>query len=172
MATAVPVLLGLLALIDAAFAGFRAATGRNARIHKRPYYLLAARRGLAGGAIGLVLVALPVAVALSGSADPGTRYDELVRAGMRMLQVLVPFAALVVASLLTYWLLPMRESTFVILVGLGPFTLLRPVVALGAAVWAVAGSTDWLPWAVATAATASVLAVEPVVHRCWYRAPV
>lgn len=172
MATIVPVLLGLLALVDAGFAGFRAATGRNARIRKRLYYLLAARRGLAGGAIGLGLVALLVVATLSGSADPGARYDALVRAGMRMLQVLVPFAALVVASLLAYWLLPMRESTFVILVGLGPLTLVRPAVALGATVWSVAGSTEWLAWAVAIAASVSVLAVEPVVHRCWYRAPV
>jgi hypothetical protein len=172
MATVVPVVLGLLALVDAGFAGFRAATGRNARIRKRPYYLVAVRRGVAGGAIGLGLVALLVVVTLGGSADPGARYDALVRAGMRMFQVLVPFAALVVASLLAYWLLPMRESTFVILVGLGPFTLLRPAVALGATVWSVAGSTDWLAWAVAIAASVGVLAVEPVVHRRWYRAPV
>jgi len=32
---AVPVALAALALVDGAFAGFRAATGRNARIDKR-----------------------------------------------------------------------------------------------------------------------------------------
>ncbi|MFK0250622.1 oxidoreductase [Amycolatopsis azurea] len=172
MATIVPVVLGLLALVDAGFAGFRAATGRNARIRKRPYFMLAACRGLASGAIWLGLVALLVVVTLAGSVDPFARYDALVDAGVRMVQVLVPFAALVVASLLAYCLLPMRQSTFVILVGLGPFTLLRPAVTLGATVWSVAGSTDWLAWAVAIAASAGVLAVEPVVHRRWYRAPV
>ncbi|NUT96492.1 MAG: oxidoreductase [Saccharothrix sp.] len=172
MATVVPVVLGLIALVDAAFAGFRAATGRNALIRKRPYYLRAAWRGLVGGTMILGLVALLVVVTLGGSADPGARYDGLVGAGTRMLQVLAPFAVLVVVSLLAYWLLPMRESTFVILVGLGPFTLLRPVVALGATVWSVAGETDWLVWVVAITAAAGVLAVEPVVHRRWYRAPV
>lgn len=49
MGTVVPVVLGLIALIDAAFAGFRAATGRNALIRKRPYYLRAARRGSRAG---------------------------------------------------------------------------------------------------------------------------
>ncbi|WP_086667492.1 oxidoreductase [Lentzea kentuckyensis] len=172
MVTMVPVVLGLLALVDAGFAGFRAAAGRNARIRKRSYHLLAARRGFVGGAIGLGLVALLIVATLGYSADPGARYDELVRAGTRMLQVLAPFAALVVASLLAYWLLPMRESTFVILVGLGPFTLIRPAVVLGATVWSVAGSVDWLVWAVAIGAAVSVLAVEAVVHRRWYRAPV
>ncbi|MFJ5987071.1 oxidoreductase [Lentzea sp. NPDC092896] len=172
MAVVVPFVLGLLALVDGGFAGFRAATGRNARIDKRSYYLLAARRGLTGGTILLGLVALLVAVTLAGSADPGARYDELVHTGVRMLQVVVPFAALVVVSLLAYWVLPMRESTFVILIGLGPFTLMRPAIVLGAAVWSVAGSADRLAWAVAIAAAAGVLAVEPLVHRRWYRAPV
>ncbi|WP_409496566.1 oxidoreductase [Amycolatopsis sp. cmx-11-12] len=172
MATVVPVVLGLLALVDAGFAGFRAAVGRNALIRKRSYHLLAARRGLVGGAIGLGLVALLIVATLGCSADPAARYGELVRAGTRMLQVLVPFAALVVASLAAYWLLPMRESTFVILVGLGPFTLIRPTVVLGATVWSVAGSSDWLAWAVAIAAATGVLAVEPVVHRRWYLDPV
>jgi hypothetical protein len=171
MNTVVPVVLGLLALVDAGFAGFRAATGRNARIHKRSYYRLAARRGLVGGAIGLGLVALLIVVALGYSAVPGARYDELIRSGTRMLQVLLPFAALVVASLLAYWRMPMRESTFVILVGLGPFTLIRPAVVVGATAWSVAGSIDLLAWAVAITAAVSVLAVEPVVHRCWYRTP-
>ncbi|WP_439658644.1 oxidoreductase [Lentzea sp. HUAS TT2] len=170
MAVVVPLVLGLLALADAGLAGFRAATGRNARIDKRAYYLRAARRGLAGGTILLGLVALLVVVTLGSSADPGARYDELVRAGTRMLQVVVPFAALVIVSLLAYWLMPMRESTFVILIGLGPFTLVRPVVVLGAAVWTVLGSADGLAWAVAIAAAVGVLAVEPVVHRRWYRA--
>lgn len=170
MAMVVPIVLGLLALVDTAFAGFRAATGRNARISKRSYFLTAARRGLAGGAIGLGLLAVLIVVTLSRSADPGARYGELVHAGTRMLQVLAPFAVVVVVSLLAYWLLPMRESTFVILVGLGPFTLIRPVIVLCATVWSVAGSSDPLAWVVAMAA-AGVLAVEPVVHRRWYRDP-
>ncbi|MGM1060078.1 oxidoreductase [Saccharothrix sp. Mg75] len=171
MAAVVPLVLGVLALVDAGFAGFRAATGRNGRIDKRSYYLSAARRGLVVGATALGLVALPVAATLVVSADPGARYDELVRAGTRMLRVLVPFAVLVVASLLGYWLLPMRESTFMMLIGLGPFTLVRPAVVLGAVAWVVAGSADPLAWAVAITAATGVLAVEPLVHRRWYRSP-
>ncbi|QFZ24482.1 oxidoreductase [Saccharothrix syringae] len=172
MAVAVPVVLVLLWLVDAGFAGFRAATGRNARIDKRVYHLVAAGRGLAVGAAGLGVVAVPALVALAGAADVGARYDGLVGAGVRMLQVLLPFAGLLAAALPAYWLLPMRESAFVVLVGLGPFTLVRPVVVVAAAGWAAAGSGDWLVWAVAVAAAVGVLVVEPVVHRRWYRVPV
>ncbi|WP_158847707.1 oxidoreductase [Saccharothrix deserti] len=172
MATTVPAVLGLLALVDAGFAGFRAATGRNARIRKRSYHLTAARRGFVVGAAALALVTLPIAATLVFTADPGARYDELVRAGTRMLQVLAPFAVPVAVSLPAYWLLPMRGSTFVILVGLGPFTLARPVVVIGATAWSVAGSVDWLVWAVAITAAVGVLTVEPLVHRRWYGAPV
>ncbi|MGW4399840.1 oxidoreductase [Amycolatopsis nivea] len=171
MTVLVPLVLGALALVDTALAGFRAATGRNARIRKRPYYLTASRRGLASGAAGLGFLASLIVATLAASADPGARYAELAKAGTRMLQVLTPFAAVVVASLLAYWLLPMRGSTFVILIGLGPLTLARPAVVLAAAAWSVAPSDDWLAWTVALAAAAGVLAVEPLVHRRWYRAP-
>lgn len=165
----VAALLCLLALVDAGFAGFRAATGRNALIRKRAYYLRAARRGFWCGTTGLALVAALCAVVLANTADPAARYEELVRAGTRMLHVLAPFGVLVAASIVAYWLLPMRPSTFVILVGLGPLTLVRPAVVVAAAAWSVAGATDWLVWTVALTAAASVLAVEPAVHHRWYR---
>jgi hypothetical protein len=168
---AVPVALCVLALVDATLAGFRASTGRNARIDKRGYYLRAARRGLAAGTAGLGLVALLAGSALGTAADPAARYRELVHAGTRMLQVLAPFAALVVLTLLAYLLLPMRESTFMMVVGLGPFTLVRPAVVLTATAWSVAASGDWLVWTVAITAATGVLAVEPAVHRRWYRTP-
>jgi hypothetical protein len=88
-----------------------------------------------------------------------------------MLTVLLPFAALVVSALAAYWLLPMRESTFVILIGLGPFTLARPFVVLAAAAMAVYGSHAWLVWLGALLTSAGVLLVEPWVHRRWYRRP-
>jgi hypothetical protein len=171
MSTMVPVVLGLLALIAARYAGSRAPTGRNARIHKRRYYLLAARRGCCTGATGLGLVTLTIVATLAASADPGARYQELVRAGTRMLQMVLPFATLVVLSLLAYWLLPIRESTLIILLGLGPFTLLRPAVVLAATAWSIIKSTDSLAWTVAITATVSLLAVEPIVHHHWYQTP-
>jgi hypothetical protein len=164
----VPALLVTLAVVDGAFAGFRAATGRNARIRKRDYDLLAARRGVA---VSVVALAATAVVILAGLAGQGHRYQDLVEAGARMLVVVVPYALAVVVSLAAYWLLPMRESTFVILVGLGPFTLARPAVVTAAAATAVLGSRDWLIWAGALMAGTGVLMVEPWVHRRWYREP-
>lgn len=170
MTIIVPVWLAALALLDAGCAGYRAATGRNGRIRKRPYYRRAIGRGVATGTLGLAIVGLAVAIVLARTVNPAARYDVLVNAGTRELVMATPFAVLVVGSLLAYWALPMRSSTFVILVGLGPCTLVRPVVVLGVTGWSVAGSGDWLVWVVAIAAALSVLAVEPVVHRRWYRA--
>ena len=169
---AVPALLVLLALVDGAFAGFRAATGRNARIRRRAYTLRAAWRGLATSLVGLGATAVLAGMALVFTAHPGQRYDRLVHAGTRMLAVLLPFAGAVVLSLAMYLLLPMRESTFVILVGLGPFTLIRPAVAVVAAAWSVIGAADWLVWAGTIVAATGVLSVEPWVHHRWYRAPI
>lgn len=167
----VPVMLAALALVDGALAGFRAATGRNARIDKRRYNLCAARRGLTAAVTWLLATSFVLCAGLVSARDAGRRYDALVDAGARMLEVLLPFAALVVLSLAAYWLLPMRESTFVILVGLGPFTLARPIVVLTALVNALIGSGQWMVWVGAVLAASGVLAVEPWVHRRWYLAP-
>lgn len=160
----IAITLAFIGLVDAAFAGFRASTGRDARIDKRAFHRQAARRGLATGTVWLTAVALVAVV-----ADFAAHHDALTAAGTRMLHVLTPYAAVVAVSLVAYWALPMRESTFVILVGLGPFTLVRPLVVVAAVVWSVAGATDWLVWTVAIASGLGVLAVEPFVHRRWYR---
>lgn len=165
---AVPVLLACLALADGAFAGFRAGAGRNARIRKKAYNLRGARRGMAMSGAGLAATA---AVLLPGLASRGLRYSDLTDAGTRMLMVLVPYAVVVLASLAAYVLLPVRESTFVILVGLGPLTLARPFVVAAAVVAAGADAHDWIVWAGAVVAAAGVLMVEPCAHRRWYQEP-
>jgi hypothetical protein len=164
VSAAVAVALAFIGLVDAAFAGFRACTGRDARIDKRALHRRAARRGLTAGATWLTTV---TAIALA--AGPTAHHDELLAAGTRMLQVLTPYAAVVALSIVAYRILPMRESTFVILVGLGPMTLARPLVVAAAVAWSVAGSADWLVWTIALTSGLGVLAVEPLVHHRWYR---
>src|SRR5690348_6874776 len=101
-AVAVPVVLASIAAIDGALAGFRAATGRNGRIRKRGYYIVAMRRGLAAGAAVLGCLALVLGAVLSTAPDPATRYTDLTHAGTTMLWIIGPFAATVFASLLGY----------------------------------------------------------------------
>ncbi|REE97031.1 oxidoreductase [Thermomonospora umbrina] len=164
-AVTVPALLLVLAVVDGAFAGFRAGTGRNARIHKHDHDLRAAGRGVAVSMAGLTVTAVML---LPQAAQ---RYGDLIEAGTRMLMVLTPYALIVALSLVAYRLLPMRQSTLMILVGLGPLTLVRPAVVVTAAVAAGFGSSDRLVWLAAATAAAGVLIVEPWVHRRWYREP-
>ncbi|GAB3837179.1 oxidoreductase [Dactylosporangium cerinum] len=170
-AVAVPVVLASIALVDAALAGFRAATGRNGLIRKRAYYVVAMRRGLAAGAAVLGCLALVLGAVLATAPDPGVRYTGLTRAGISMLWVIGPFAAVVVASLAGYAVLPRRPATFLILLGLGPLTLIRPWVTVTAGLTAAWTAPDPLTAVCAVLAATSVLAVEPWVHRRWYTEP-
>ncbi|CAM5233430.1 hypothetical protein GCM10010329_62540 [Streptomyces spiroverticillatus] len=163
-------LLAALALIDAAFAGFRAYAGRDGRIRKSGPTRSAALRGLTIGALALTVTsAFTTAVLLLGG-NPAVRYAELDAAAGRMLLVHAPYTAIVAASLACYFWGPFRASTLAVVIGLGPLTLLRPLVVLVGAVAAAWGS---LPAAaVAVAASAGVLLVEPLTHRKWYAHPV
>jgi hypothetical protein len=123
---------------------------------------------VAGAVAGLGVTAV---VILAGSAGHGHRDKGLIEAGARMLIVLMPYALTVIVCLAGYWLLPIRQSTFLILVGLGPFTLARPAVVAAATAAAILGSHDWLIWLSALTAATSVLMIEPWVHHHWYREP-
>ncbi len=128
----IPTLLALLAIVDAAFAGFRAAAGRNARIFKRDYYGRSLLRGaLAGLALVTVLGAATV-VLLALSADAHRQYDELLLVGQRMLWVFVPYAVLVLLALVLYGTTDYDLRALATVAILGPFTLLRPwLIGLG-----------------------------------------
>ena len=170
-AATVPAALAGIALLDGVLAGFRAATGRNGRIRKHAYYRTAMRRGLTASVAVLALLALACGIVIATAPDPGTGYANLTRTGTVMLWILGPYAGVVVASLLGYAVLPRRPATFLILLGLGPLTLLRPWVA-GAAGLTAAWTAPNLPTAgCAVLATIGVLTVEPWVHHRWYTAP-
>lgn len=53
-----PLLLVVLAIVDAGFSGYRSAAGTSALVRKDAYYRRAIRRGLLWGAIVCALVAL------------------------------------------------------------------------------------------------------------------
>ena len=138
----IPSLLAGLAIVDAAFAGFRAAAGRNARIFKRAYY---ARHLLLGSLFGALLVAALGALTgllLAASADPGGRYAELVAVGQRMLWVFVPYAGLVLSALALYLVSDHDLRAFATVAILGPFTLLRPWLIAAAAAVGLRATTD------------------------------
>lgn len=93
-----PLLLALLAIVDAAFAGFRAAAGRNARIFKFAYYRQSVLRGAWAGVVLVVALGVLTLLALVMVPSPHHQYAELVVVGTRMLGVLGAYAALVIGG--------------------------------------------------------------------------
>lgn len=162
-----PLLLALLAIVDAAFAGFRAAAGRNARIFKFEYYRQSLLRGAFAG-VGLVAaLAVLTALALLLVHDPADQYAELVEVGERMLWVLGAYAALVIAALVVYALADWDLRSLATVAILGPFTLLRAwVIALASAVGLAAGKGP-VTWALTLVSCGAVVWLGRVLDR-WY----
>jgi hypothetical protein len=85
-----------------------------------------------------------------------------------MLAVYGPYALLVLLALLSYAVLGWRQRYLASALILGPFTFLRPVVALVGAVLAAVVGHDTVVALIACLATGAVLAVEPIADRVWY----
>lgn len=166
MTPAIP--LALLGLVDAAFSGFRAYAGRDARIRKHRATARAALRGLAVGAVLLLAPALTAALLLPTAPDQARTYKALVAGGLGYLLPLTVYATAVLLSLAAYFALPFRASTLAMVIGLGPLTLLRPLAIAAACLGALlnGGAPALL---VGVIAGAAVLCVEPAVHRRWYQ---
>ncbi|MBV2151875.1 hypothetical protein [Kitasatospora sp. SUK 42] len=167
MTPAAPLLL--LGLVDAAFSGFRAYAGRDARIRKHRGNLLAAGRGLAAGAVLLLAPALAACLLLLTSSDQAQTYATLTAGGWGYLFPLALYAAAVLLSLAAYFTLPFRAGTLAMVIGLGPLTLLRPLTVTAACLTAVLNGGGAPALLVGTVAGTAVLCVEPLVHRRWYR---
>ncbi|MFJ3727140.1 hypothetical protein ACIPYQ_31890 [Streptomyces sp. NPDC090045] len=164
----VPLALLLLGLLDATFSGFRAYAGRDARIRKHRATARAALRGLALGAVLLLAPVLTAAALLLTAPDRARTYQTLTAGGLGYLLPLTAYATAVLLSLAAYFLLPFRASTLAMVIGLGPLTLLRPLAVAAACLGAFLGG-GWPALLVGAIAGAAVLAVEPAVHRRWYR---
>ena len=160
-----PILLAVLAIVDAAFAGFRASAGRNARIFKRAYYTRSMLQGaLAGIALVGVLGALTLLL-LAVSADGQQRYAELVAVGERMLWVFVPYAGLVLSALLIYAVSAHDLRALATVAILGPFTLLRPWIIVLGSIVGLRGRADLLTWTLTVTSSGAVLLLGAVLDR-------
>lgn len=165
MTPAIP--LVLLGLVDAAFSGFRAYAGSDARIRKQQATTRAALRGLAVGTVLLLAPTLTAALLLT-ARDGARTYETLTAGGIGYLFPLTVYAVAVLLSLAAYFALPFRGSTLAMVIGLGPLTLLRPLAIAVACLGAVLNGGSWSALLVGATAGAAVLYVEPAVHRRWY----
>jgi hypothetical protein len=158
----------ILAIADGAFAGFRSSAGRTGLIGHRRSDHEAAWRG--AGLAAVLLIPAIVLVSAEVAANPD-RLDDFTRAGTLMLLVYGPYALLVLIALAGYVTLVWRLRYLASALILGPFTLLRPAIALLGAALAAALSHDPVVTVAAGLSVVAVLAVEPLADRLWYAAP-
>jgi len=165
MTAAVAVALFILALLDGSFAGFRASVGRTGLINHRQSDYQAARRG---AGLLCILLAPAVAAACADILVHPADVDQYTRAGKAMLEVYGPYALLVLIALACYAALNWRLKYLASALILGPFTLVRPVVAiLGGALGVTLSNSTAVAAAVGLSVLA-VLAVEPLAGCLWY----
>ena len=133
----IPLALWLLATMDAGFTGYREAAGRNALIDKRRYYQHAMLRGALFGQIAVALAAVLILLTLFASGDWQSLAADFQHIGLRMLVVYVPYAAIVLLAFAVRAIpsVDIRSITSTLI--FGPFTLVRPLVAVIGVVYGV-----------------------------------
>lgn len=136
-------LLYLLATLDAAMSGYRAAGGRNALIRKGGYQARAHWRGVLWGQACVLAAAGVVALVVVTNARPPELAADLLAAGRRLLAVYLPYSFVFVVALLLRAVPSVDvRSTLNVLV-FGPFTMARPFVGLAGVAWAFAAVPRW-----------------------------
>lgn len=160
--TAVLVVAGLVVLggCDGAFAGFRSSVGRTGLVDHRADDARAQLRGLA------LVTGLLVPTAALALVHP----DDAVDAGVGMLTVYAPYGLLVLLALAAYASLGWRNGFLASALILGPFTLLRPLVAVAGGVAGVLLADRATTVLAVVLAVVAVLAVQPLCDRLWYAA--
>jgi hypothetical protein len=133
----IPLMLWLLATMDAAFGGYREAAGRNALIDKRRYYLRAMVQGALFGQIAVAVAAVIVGLMLSIASDRQILLVAFEQAGARMLMIYLPYAGFILVAFIFRIInsVDIRSITSTLI--FGPFTLIRPLVAVTGAVYGV-----------------------------------
>jgi hypothetical protein len=133
----IPLTLWLLATFDAAFIGYREAAGRSALIDKRAYYRKAMVRGAFFGQLAVFGAAVFIGAAVLFSAEPGALIDELHRLGARLLTIYIPFALIILLAFALRSISSVDIKSITSTVIFGPFTLLRPAVAVAGVIYAL-----------------------------------
>ena len=93
---------------------------------------------------------------------------QYARAGKAMLEVYGPYALLMLTALAFYTALNWRLKYLASALILGPFTLIRPVIAILGGALALAQGYDPAVAVLAGLSVIAVLMVEPLAGRVWY----
>lgn len=133
--TALLATLYLLATIDSIAAGYSAGAGRSALIRKGPHYRTSMLRGFLLGQIAAAISLSLVFAVLNAAPDRAAFRADLARVWARMLQVYLPFAAMILTAF-AFRLIPSVDvrcltSTLIF----GPLSGIRPLVGIAGLVW-------------------------------------
>jgi hypothetical protein len=158
-------LLWLLATIDSAFIGYREAAGRNALINKRAYYQKAMLRGAFFGQIAIVLAGLLIAAAIVFSSEPFVLISELQQVGKRMLSLYLPYTFIIFFAFALRLIPSVDIKSITSTVIFGPFTLLRPFVAIAGMVYGFFAATKLVVFLLGGAVLSLMLSLEWTINR-------
>lgn len=155
-------LLFVLATIDGTLIGHHAAIGANPLVNKGSYWVRACLRGFAASQASLALVGAVTCVAFGMSADRASLWADAEVAATAMSWVFLPYAALVLAAL-GFYLTPYKALANILV--LGPFTLLRTPLVVGAVAVGVAVHPRWEIAMILLTACCTTLAIKPYLRR-------
>ena len=163
----IPVALWLLATLDAAFAGYREAAGRNALINKRRYYCRAMLRGALYGQFAVAVTGLLILSWGAFSDQREALVADLMKAGQEMLVIYLPFAFVMLLAFLirTIASVDLRSVTSTVI--FGPFTLIRPLVLTAGVVLGVFASPHPVNFALGLVVLILMLSTERALS--WMR---
>lgn len=127
--------LYVLAMLDTAFSGICAASGRNALINKKTYYARSMWHGLLWGQVACVLglIVLTLAVSLSGNRDQAI--SDMLAVGRRMAFVYWIYAATVILMFGVRAIPSVDVRSLTSTLAFGPLTFIRPLVILIGICW-------------------------------------
>jgi hypothetical protein len=154
--------LYVLAILDTMFSGICAASGRNALIDKRRYYVRSMLYGFAWGQAACIVALLILYAVAAISDDPDRTILEMIAVGQRMATVYAIYAIIVLATFAVRAIPSVDVRSITSVVGFGPLTLIRPAVILAGLAWGLALMPS-LPVAVAV----TLIAMMMIPFRVW-----
>ena len=128
--------------LDAMFSGICAASGRDARIDKRAYFVNAMIHGIGWGQVACLLGLLILTTAVYASADPGLAVEQMVRVGGRMVRVYVVYAVTILSFFVVRAIPSVDIRSMTSTVAFGPLTLVRPAVIVLGIGWGLSGGAQ------------------------------
>lgn len=134
--------LYVLLTLDAMFSGICAASGRDARIDKRAYFVNAMIHGIGWGQVACLLGLLILTTAVYASADPGLAVEQMVRVGGRMVRVYVVYAVTILSFFVVRAIPSVDIRSMTSTVAFGPLTLVRPAVIVLGIGWGLSGGAQ------------------------------